>query len=150
MMHPKRKRRLIFIVLLLIGLGAAIALVLYALKQNINLYFTPAQLAENHVQPNQTFRLGGMVKKGSIEHQDSSLKVSFIVTDFVKDMQVFYEGILPDLFRDGQGVVVQGKLDEQGKFIAYEVLAKHDEKYMPKVVKDSLHQVQIDKKNSSV
>lgn len=139
-MHPRRKQRLLWLTGIMLGLSLAFALVLFALRQNINLYYTPSQVVSGQAPKNHSFRLGGLVKKGSIVHAEKSLAVSFIVTDLVHDIQVSYNGILPDLFRDGQGVVVQGELTPQGNFLASQVLAKHDEKYMPPIVKDALQQ----------
>lgn len=145
-MHPKRRQRLSYLLIILLGLSVAIALVLYALRQNINVYYTPSQILQGQAPKNHTFRLGGLVKQGSVIHAKTGLEVGFIVTDLVHNIKVSYQGILPDLFRDGQGVVVQGKLTTQGEFRATEVLAKHDENYMPPIVKDALAQA----KNSTL
>jgi cytochrome c-type biogenesis protein CcmE len=139
-MHPKRRQRLLTIVAIMLALSAAAALALYALRQNINLYYTPSQVNAGQAPKHQNFRLGGLVKKGSVVHAHNELKVVFTVTDLVHNIQVSYQGILPDLFRDGQGVVVQGQLMSPSQFIANEVLAKHDEKYMPPIVQDALQQ----------
>ncbi len=136
-MHPKRKQRLLAIFAIMLALSAAAFLALYALRQNIDLYYTPSQLSGSQVT-GQSLRLGGLVKKGSVVHMPSGLRVMFIVTDLVHDIQVTYEGILPDLFRDDQGVVVQGQLLSTGQFMATQVLAKHDENYMPPIVQDAL------------
>lgn len=133
-MHPKRKRRLWAIALILSGLMLATGLILYALSQNINLYLTPSEITPAHQQQKQ-LRLGGMVQKGSIHHVPKSLQVDFWVTDFHKHVQVHFSGVLPTLFREGQGVVVEGRLDQTGAFQATRVLAKHDEKYMPPKIK---------------
>ena len=109
-------------------------MILYALKQNINAFVTPSQLAALHPSADYHFRLGGMVKKGSVLHDKESLKVQFVVTDLKKEMLVYYTGVLPDLFREGKGVIAEGRLDEQNRFQAGQVLAKHDENYMPKNV----------------
>ena len=130
-MRVVHKRRISFAVLSLFVLAIVEGLILYALKQNINLYFTPSQLFTNHPQSNSVIRLGGYVEKKSLHYAQNSLKVQFRVTDFKDNIIVEYEGILPDLFKEGQGVVVQGKLSEQGTFIANQVLAKHDENYKP-------------------
>jgi cytochrome c-type biogenesis protein CcmE len=139
-MHPKRKQRLSYLVFIMLGVSIAIALALYALRQNINLYYTPSQIIKGQAPKNHSFRLGGLVEKGSIVHAKTGLEVGFIITDLVHNIKVSYNGILPDLFRDGQGVVVQGQLTSQGEFQASQVLAKHDEKYMPPIVKDALQQ----------
>jgi cytochrome c-type biogenesis protein CcmE len=130
-MKPHRKKRLYWIIAILLGVGTATSLAIYALGQNVNLYFTPSQLAANHPPANHTFRIGGMVEKGSFVREANSLTVHFVLTDYESEVPVTYTGILPTLFREGQGVVVQGKLAGDGKFTADQVLAKHDEKYMP-------------------
>jgi cytochrome c-type biogenesis protein CcmE len=129
-MHLKRKKRLWLIVHCLIGLSVGIGLILYALKQNIDLYFTPSQVKVTEHQALREFRVGGMVKKNTVK-KDGELNVSFLVTDFKGELPVHYHGILPALFREGQGVVIEGHLDPQGQFEAHRVLAKHDEKYRP-------------------
>jgi len=139
-MHPKRKQRLLVLSTIMLGLGIALSFALYALRQNINLYYTPSQIAQGLAPKHHSFRLGGLVERGSISHAKKGLEVEFIVTDLVNKIQISYEGILPDLFRDGQGVVVQGELVSNNKFKASQVLAKHDEKYMPPIVKDALAQ----------
>jgi len=130
-MHPKRKKRLMAILLLLLGLSIAVGFALVALKQNINLFLTPSKIQQGEALPNQRFRLGGMVKPGSIQKEANSLRVKFIITDYAAEVPVEYEGVLPDLFRENQGVVVSGMLNEKGAVVANEVLAKHDENYMP-------------------
>ena len=144
-MNPKRKQRLLIILGLVVALGIAVGLVLYALSQNINLFFTPTQIADNQAPDSRIIRLGGMVAEGSVARDPESLEVSFDVTDFQNQVRVTYTGILPDLFREGQGVVVQGRvLNRQLK--ATEVLAKHDENYMPPEVTEALRQSgQLDK-----
>ncbi|MDF2867825.1 MAG: ccmE [Gammaproteobacteria bacterium] len=145
-MHPKRRQRLTYLLVIMLGVSIAIGFVLYALRQNINVYYTPSQIIQGQAPKNHTFRLGGLVKQGSVMHAKTELEVAFIVTDLVHNINVSYNGILPDLFRDGQGVVVQGQLTAQNEFRASQVLAKHDEKYMPPIVKDALAQA----KNSTV
>ncbi len=117
--------------IILLGVTAAVSLTIYALGQNMNLYFTPAQIAAGQAPGNQVLRMGGMVKEGSFKRSPNSLKVQFTLTDFQYDVPVQYTGILPALFREGQGVVVQGKLIDHKVLVADQVLAKHDEKYMP-------------------
>ncbi|WP_136256028.1 MULTISPECIES: cytochrome c maturation protein CcmE [Halomonadaceae] len=137
-MHPKRKQKL-FIILGLVTLSAmAIGLTLYALRSNINLFFSPVQIAAGEAPVQRTLRAGGMVKEGSVARDPESLDVGFVITDYVEDLEVRYSGILPDLFREGQGVVVVGQLDGKGHLMASEVLAKHDENYMPSEVADAL------------
>ena len=129
-MTPRRRQRLILVGLLLLGVGGAVALALTALNQNINLFYSPTQVTSGEAPEGATFRLGGMVVDGSVERQASDLKVRFDLTDTANTVTVFYEGILPDLFREGQGIVTTGKL-VGGEFVAQQVLAKHDETYMP-------------------
>ncbi len=118
---------------LLFGSALVITLVLYALRQNINLFFTPSQLLSKEVIHNTRIRIGGMVREGSILRNISSdsMNVKFVITDFEHEVTVQYSGVLPDLFREGQGVVALGKLDVNQIFRAEQILAKHDEKYMP-------------------
>lgn len=139
-MNKIQTRRLYFILFFLMIFSIAAALILYALKQNINVFFTPHQLAEVHLPPDYHARLGGLVKNGSVQHEKNNLTVHFIVTDFKKELAVQYTGILPDLFREGKGVIVEGHLNAQGIFIANQVLAKHDENYMPKNVYQALRE----------
>lgn len=133
-MNKIHKRRLYFIGLFAIGLALSAGLILYALKQNINVFLTPGQLAATHIPPDYAIRLGGMVKKGSVIRDKAGLGVQFIVTDLKHEVRVHYAGILPDLFREGKGVVAEGNIDAQGILLANQVLAKHDENYMPKNV----------------
>ena len=130
-MHPLRKQRIYIIATIFIGISLAVFLVLKGLSTNINLFYTPTQINENLVEKGVVFRAGGMVKSGSIKRHRDSLLISFEVTDFKETLVVFYEGILPDLFSENAGVVVKGKLNDKGIFFAEEVLAKHDENYMP-------------------
>ena len=129
-MTSLQKKRMLLVTVLLFGLGTALALVLYALSQNINLFYTPTQISENAAPSKKQIRVGGMVVVGSVV-RSNYLKVEFVVTDFANSVKIEYQGILPDLFREKQGVVVKGKIGANGNFIAKEVLAKHDENYMP-------------------
>lgn len=129
-MHHLRKKRLITIVLMLVGIGVACTLVLYALRQNISLYYTPEQVAAGQAPLHRTMRLGGMVALGSVHH-NKGLAVQFALVQQRAQVEVLYNGVLPDLFRAGQGIVVQGQLLSPHKFVATQVLAKHDAKYMP-------------------
>tara|TARA_B100001093_G_scaffold196158_1_gene188558 strand:+ start:1135 stop:1590 length:456 start_codon:yes stop_codon:yes gene_type:complete len=138
-MNPKRKQRLFIILGLMSGLGVVVGLVMYALSQNINLFFTPTQIAKGDAPVAQMIRVGGMVADGTVDRDPQTLKVAFDVTDFDHNVRVTYEGILPDLFREGQGVVVQGRISGD-QFLASEVLAKHDENYMPPEVTEALRQ----------
>lgn len=137
-MTPTRKKRLLALLIIFIGVGIATALILTAFKENILLYKSPSEVHKGDYPKARNFRIGGMVKKGSIVKSTTSLDVSFVVTDYAKDIAVQYNGLLPDLFRDDQGVVAIGNLDEDNVFHAEEILAKHDENYMPPEVADSL------------
>jgi cytochrome c-type biogenesis protein CcmE len=123
-------------------LGLAAVLVLNAFQSNLVFFFTPTQIAAGEAPRGKTFRIGGMVKEGSLQRQADGLTLRFIVTDTVKEFPVAYTGILPDLFREGKGVVAQGKLGEDGVFTASEVLAKHDENYMPPEAQHAVDQAQ--------
>lgn len=136
LLKPHHKRRLYFIFLLLAGISSAVAFSLFALRKNINLYFTPSEL---YLQPSERVRfvrLGGLVVNGSVRHDPNSLKVTFVLTDYHHKMMVKYEDILPSLFREGQGIVAKGYLNAQGVFIADQVLAKHDANYHPPKIPD--------------
>lgn len=138
-MKPRQKRVAI-IVGALIAVGLAAVLILNALNSNIALYVTPSDVAAGKSPAGQAFRIGGMVKDGSVKRD--GLTVHFVITDMVKDIPVAYTGILPDLFKEGKGAVIQGRLNPSGQFIASEVLAKHDENYMPPEAKHALEQAQ--------
>jgi cytochrome c-type biogenesis protein CcmE len=129
-MKPRHKR-LAMIVGGISALGVAAALVLNAFNRNLVFFFTPSQVAANEAPQGRTFRIGGLVAPGSVKRQPDGVTVRFVVTDTAKDLVVAYRGILPDLFREGKGVVTQGTLSGDGVFHATEVLAKHDENYMP-------------------
>lgn len=137
-MHPVRKKRLITISAIIVIIGAAVGLMLYALQQNINLFYSPSQIVEGEAPNNVTLRVGGMVVEGSVNRDPTSLAVQFEVTDYAQTVKIEYKGILPDLFREGQGIVAQGKLNKDKILIAQEVLAKHDEKYMPPEITEAL------------
>jgi cytochrome c-type biogenesis protein CcmE len=139
-MNKIHKRRLYYVCLIAAGVSLAAGLILYSLKQNINVFLTPKQLAATHIATDYHFRLGGMVKPGSVSRSKNSLGVQFVVTDFKQDLPVQYVGVLPDLFREGKGVIAEGSLNAQGVFIATQVLAKHDENYMPKNVYKALRE----------
>ena len=139
-MHPKRKQKLMIILALLAGAGLIVGLILYALSQNINLFFSPSDIAAGKAPQEQRIRAGGMVREGSVVRSTENLQVEFVMTDYAHDVSVAYEGILPDLFREGQGIVAQGKLQANGVFVADEVLAKHDENYMPPEVTEAIDQ----------
>jgi len=130
-MNRKQKLRLTGIISLLLIICAAISLILYALKQNINLFYTPTQLLQAHTIPGQIVRMGGYVAEKSVQYDSSGTGVRFIITDKKNNLIVNYHGVLPSLFREGQGIVVTGKLINPHVLMADQVLAKHDEKYMP-------------------
>jgi cytochrome c-type biogenesis protein CcmE len=140
-MKPRHKR-IAMIAGGLAALGAAAAFVLAAFQENLVFFFTPSQVAANEVPQGRAFRIGGMVTPGSVKRQADGVTVQFAVTDTAKDVTVVYRGILPDLFREGKGVVTQGKLGPDGVFQASEVLAKHDENYMPPAAADAIKQAQ--------
>ena len=133
-----RHKRLGLILIGLVILGVATALVLNALQGNLNYFFSPTEVAGGKAPADHVFRLGGMVEKGSVQRAEGDLTVHFTVTDYHKKVKVSYSGILPDLFEEGQGVIAQGRLGPDGTFIADEVLAKHDENYMPPEVADAM------------
>ncbi|HCS28709.1 MAG TPA: cytochrome c maturation protein CcmE [Spongiibacteraceae bacterium] len=137
-MHPLRRQRLMIVLFIVMAAGLAVALLGYALRQNINLFYPPSAIAAGEAPVGRDIRAGGMVLEGSIQRAADSLDVSFIVTDYQANVPVTYTGILPDLFSEGEGVVVAGQLDDQGVFRASQVLAKHDENYMPPEVSDAL------------
>ncbi|HCO8766902.1 TPA: cytochrome c maturation protein CcmE [Pseudomonas aeruginosa] len=137
-MKAVRKKRLYIVLAILVGAGIAVGLALMALNQNINLFYTPTQIANGEAPQDARIRAGGMVAEGSLKRSGDSLGVEFVVTDFAKNVTIRYRGILPDLFREGQGIVALGKLNADGVLIADEVLAKHDENYMPPEVTKAL------------
>ncbi|MCR9276788.1 MAG: cytochrome c maturation protein CcmE [Pseudomonadaceae bacterium] len=131
-MNPKRRARLQAVTFILLGAALTVGLVLFAVRENINMFYEPARIASGEAPTDTRIRAGGMVLDGSVERSDESLAVSFVLTDHAgSDFTVYYSGILPDLFREGQGILVQGQLDSNRHFQAEEVLAKHDENYMP-------------------
>ena len=127
----RRHKRIGFIVAGLAGLGIAAALVLNAFQQNLVFFFSPSQVAANEAPVNKTFRVGGLVETGTLKRENDGLTVHFTVTDTAKSIPVVYKGILPDLFKEGKGCVAQGRIGADGVFYADQVLAKHDENYMP-------------------
>ena len=139
-MRAKRKRRLYIVLSTLFGVGIAVSLTVYALRQNINLFYAPSQIVAGEAPPDRTIRIGGLVVPGSVQRDPNSLKVEFELTDNNEAIKVHFEGILPDLFREGQGIVARGALRGNGIVEAEEVLAKHDENYMPPEVAQSLQQ----------
>ena len=132
-----RQKRMVTVVAILAGVGIATTFALKAFNQNLLYYYSPTQISAGEAPTARTFRVGGLVQNNSVQREAGSLEVRFVLTDFQKEVPVSYTGILPDLFREGQGIIARGKLDN-GRFVAEEVLAKHDENYMPPEVKDSL------------
>ena len=137
-MHPKRKQRLIVALAIVVLSSVTIGLITYALSGNINLFYSPSQVAAGEAPIDRQIRVGGMVVEGSVRRASDRLETRFDVTDFVHSVTVTYDGILPDLFAEGEGVVATGKLGTNGVVTASEVLAKHDENYMPPEVAEAL------------
>jgi len=149
-MHPKRKQRLMVAAAIVVLSSTAIGLVAYALRGNINLFYPPADVVAGMAPTDRTIRVGGMVVEGSVERSDKDLTTRFDVTDYAGVVTVFYTGILPDLFAEGEGVVASGLLQADGSLIASEILAKHDENYMPPEVAEALEaQQNTEGKNAS-
>lgn len=148
-MHPQRKQRLIIILFLVGGVSAAVGLMLVALSENINLFYTPSQIAAGEAPVGRTIRAGGMVVEGSVVRDETSLQVRFAVGDGAEEAVILYTGILPDLFREGQGIVALGKMNDNNEFVASEVLAKHDETYMPPEVADALEKAHKEKTDTA-
>jgi len=137
-MNPHRRKILLSVVFVVVGVGVATALVLKAFQENLLYFYSPKQVVSGEAPTSRLFRIGGMVVEGSLSRDPESLNVSFELTDTAETVTVNYEGILPDLFREGQGIVANGELNNKGVFMANEVLAKHDENYMPPEVADAL------------
>lgn len=147
-MNPRRKKRLAIVLAILIGIGSTIGLMIYALGQNMDLFYTPTELVQGkpdgskpHV--GQRLRIGGMVVEGSVKRDSESLRVTFELHDVGPKVTIFYDGILPDLFREGQGIVAQGVLVDATTVEAFEVLAKHDEEYMPPEVAEAMEKTHM-------
>ncbi len=130
-MTPARKKRLTLITILILGTGLAVGLILKAMNENVMFFFSPTQVLAGEAPKNRPFRIGGMVVMGSVKRSSESVKVTFDLKDNDNQVTVHYSGILPDLFREGQGIIANGRLNEKGQVVADEVLAKHDENYMP-------------------
>jgi cytochrome c-type biogenesis protein CcmE len=143
-----RRRRLTFVALIVLGVGAAVAFALTAFQDNLLYFYTPSDIVAGKAPHDRLFRVGGMVPQGSFKRESGSLEAHFVLTDYANTLTVSYTGVLPDLFREGQGVVARGRIRPDGVFVAEEVLAKHDENYMPPVVADSLRK-QNDKRVTS-
>ena len=137
-MHPLRRQRLWVVLSIVIFSSAAVGLAVYALRGNINLFYPPVEVAAGKAPVETPIRVGGMVVDGSVQRADDSLQVRFTVTDYQASVDVVFDGILPDLFAEGEGVVASGRLGADGLLRADEVLAKHDENYMPPEVADAL------------
>ena len=148
-MKLHRKRKLAVILFVATGLSATVGLTLFALGQNMNMFYTPSQVAMGEVEVGRRFRIARLVKEGSFVSDSDSLKVRFETTDYAHAVPVEYEGILPDLFREGQGIVAEGSVDSQGVFSASKVLAKHDENYMSQEVKAALDASGVSTANNS-
>ncbi len=137
-MTPARKKRLSLILLMVVGVAVGVGFALNALNENIMFFFSPADIKAGKAPANKDFRVGGMVVEGTVKRPGDGLTVEFDLTDNDSVVTVKYTGILPDLFREGQGIIANGKLDADGEFIAQEVLAKHDENYMPPEVMEAM------------
>jgi cytochrome c-type biogenesis protein CcmE len=141
-MTPRRKKRLTLVGLVLLGVAGAAALFLTAFQENLVYFYSPTEVANGKAPVDRTFRIGGLVKEGSVERDQETLEARFVVTDTAHNVPIVYEGVLPDLFREGQGIVANGKLTKEGTFQAAEVLAKHDENYMPPEAAEALEKAQ--------
>ncbi len=133
-----RQRRMFLVGLIVLGVGGATALALTAFQDNLLYFYSPSDVSAGKAPPDRTFRVGGMVTEGSLKRESGSMEARFVLTDFAQSVTVSYSGLLPDLFREGQGVIARGQLRGDGVFVAEEVLAKHDENYMPPDVADML------------
>jgi len=133
-----RQKRMATVAAILVGVGIATAFALQAFQQNLLYYYSPTQIHAGEAPGSRSIRVGGLVETGSVQREPGSLEVRFTLTDFANTVGVSYTGVLPDLFREGQGVIARGEMRDDGVFVAAEVLAKHDENYMPPEVKDSL------------
>ena len=142
-MRLRKQQRMILVLVAVLLLGGATALVMAALSDSVAFFATPTDIAEGKVDRNKHFRIGGLVVDGSVKRLGSDGVVMFALTDQANEVEVSYQGILPDLFREGQGIVAQGKIGPDGTFVASEVLAKHDENYMPAEVAESLKQAGV-------
>lgn len=145
-MLPQRKKKLYLILFLLASVSVAVGLFTYSLSQNIDLFKSPTDIVKGEFPIGKTFRAGGLVKVGSVVRGQQDLTVQFEVTDGANDLTIVYDGMLPDLFREGQGIVALGQLRADGVFEASQVLAKHDENYMPPEVKDAMERAHIEGK----
>lgn len=137
-MNPKRRKKLFMVVFIVLGMATAAALALKAFNANLLYFYSPSQVVNGEAPTTRPFRVGGIVVDESVHRNPESLVVRFVLTDTLQEITVHYDGILPDLFREGQGIVANGRLQADGTFVATEVLAKHDENYMPPEVADAL------------
>jgi len=144
-MTPARKKRLSLIIVLVVGVGVAVGLVLKAMNENVMFFFSPTQVLAGEAPKDRPFRIGGLVVKGSVKRDPNSVVVHFDLTDSDKIVTIEYAGILPDLFREGQGIIANGRLNAKGMVVADEVLAKHDENYMPPEVHDAMKTAEMSK-----
>jgi cytochrome c-type biogenesis protein CcmE len=149
-MTPTRKKRLFAVLALLAGVSVAVALALQAFNDNLLFFYSPTQVAEGEAPENARFRIGGLVVPGSVKREPGKLAVQFDLTDNANEMTVYYEKILPDLFREGQGIIARGRLNEAGILVADEVLAKHDENYMPPEIAEALEKAGHKPKDKSL
>jgi len=143
-MNPKRKKLLFTVIFIVAGMGIATGLALMAFQENLLYFYSPTQIKDGEAPGNRNFRIGGLVVNGSVVRNPENLQVSFTLTDTMNNVDVSYDGILPDLFREGQGIVANGAINSDGVFIANEVLAKHDENYMPAEVADALERAGVE------
>ena len=148
-MTPARKKRLSLIIVLVIGVGVAVGLVLKAMNENVMFFFSPTQVLAGEAPKDRPFRVGGLVVEGTVRRDPKSVVVHFDLTDSGKTITVEYAGILPDLFREGQGIIANGRLNAEGMVVADEVLAKHDENYMPPEVHDAMKTAEMAKAEAS-
>ena len=137
-MNPVRRQKLLVVASILFGSAVTVGLLLLAFNKGLNLFFTPTEIVEGKVSQGQNIRIGGMVKKGSVVRQGTGTRIEFVATDFNEDLPVVYTGVLPDLFREGQGLEADGHMDANGVFQADSILAKHDENYMSAEVKAAM------------
>ena len=149
-MNLVRRKRLLLALVIVLGASTAVGLTLYALQQNINLFYSPSQIVAGEAPLQRSIRVGGLVVPGSVQRDSPGLRVGFTLTDNAQQVRVHYEGILPDLFREGQGIIARGLLTGDGTLRAEEVLAKHDENYMPPEVAGSLKQTGMWQPNPAV
>lgn len=137
-----RHRRMMLVGLILLGVGGAVAFALTAFQEDLLYFYSPSEVTAGKAPADKVFRVGGMVIKGSFKRPAGSLEARFVLTDYAHDVTVRYTGVLPDLFREGQGIIARGRMNADGVFVAEEVLAKHDENYMPPAVAESLRKQQ--------